>query len=79
MSRTINNNLEDFYQLLILSTPLMLSLLALHYWKPSLYWNSSRTINFRNLVGDRAADALGYAIPLTYYLGMFIIWLTDLR
>ena len=76
MSRTINNP-EDFYQVLTLSTPLMLSFLALHYWKPSLYWNSSRTTNLRNLIRDRAADVLGYAIVLIYYLGMFIAWLTS--
>jgi|GEM_PF-3463314 len=76
MSRTINDP-EDFYKVLTLSIPLMLLLLALHYWKPSLYWNSVRTTNLRNLIGDRAVDVLGYAVILIYYSGMFIIWLTN--
>lgn len=76
MSRRINAP-EDFYKVLILSIPLMLPLLALHYWKPRLYWDSERTTNLRNLIGDHAVYVLGYATILIYYLGMFIIWLTN--
>lgn len=74
MSHRINEP-EDFYRLIALVTSLLLSLLALHYWKPSFYWNSKRTANLRNLIGDRAVDVLGYVIIVTYYLMMFVIWL----
>lgn len=76
MSQRINDP-EGFYRTLVLITPLMLTLLALHYCKPSLYWDSTQTKFLRDLIGDRAVDALGYVAVLLYYLGMLLIWLTN--
>lgn len=75
MSQNINKP-EDFYRFIALVTPLMLGLLALHYWKPSCYWNSPQTTNLRNLIGDRAVDVLGYAVVILYYLLIFKVWLS---
>lgn len=61
--------LEDFLKIIPVVILLFLLLLALHYWKPSFYWNSFRTTTVRNLIGDRGTDILGYvAIVVSLFI-----------
>jgi len=52
MSHDINKA-KDFLKIIPFVILLFLLLLALHYWKPSFYWNSFQTTTVRNLIGDR--------------------------